>query len=108
MADWCIMLKKIMEQYFSMPFDVSLSVVDGEKQYTCSPSNNEDIFFTVKAYIHDQIRLVVEIAPQKNAGAILNDISKSDASQRKIFFQYIDVLNSEKIGESEDKFYSKQ
>ena len=79
-----------------MPFEVSLSVVDGEEQYTCYPTNSEDIFFAVKAYIHDQIRLVVEIAPQKNAGAILNDMAHADNSRRKIFFQYIDVLNSEK------------
>lgn len=96
MDDWCIKLKNRMEKVFSMPFDVSLSVVDGEEQYTCYPTNREEIFFTVKAYIHDQIRLVVEIAPQKNAGAILNDMAHADNSQRKIFFQYIDVLNSEK------------
>lgn len=96
MTDWCIKLKNKLEKTFSMPFEVSLSVVDGEEQYTCYPSNSEEIFFAVKAYIHDQIRLVVEIAPQKNAGAILNDMAHADNSQRKIFFQYIDVLNSEK------------
>lgn len=96
MTDWCIKLKNRLEKTFSMPFEVSLSVVDGEEQYTCCPSNSEEVFFAVKAYIHDQIRLVVEIAPQKNAGAILNDMAHADNSQRKIFFQYIDVLNSEK------------
>ena len=96
MTDWCIKLKNQLEKSFSMPFEVSLSVVDGEEQYTCYPTNSEDIFFAVKAYIHDQIRLVVEIAPQKNAGAILNDMAHADNSRRKIFFQYIDVLNSEK------------
>lgn len=96
MADLCIKLKNRLEETFSMPFDVSLSVVDGEEQYTSYPSNNEKLFFTVKAYIHDQIRLIVEIEPQKNAGAILNDIARADNSQRKIFFQYIDILNTEK------------
>ena len=96
MTDWCVTLKNILEQSFSMSFDVSLSLKDGEEQYTCFPANKDDEFFTVKACIHDQIRLVVEIAPQKNAGAILNDISMSDTSQRKIFFQYIEILNAEK------------
>jgi len=92
MDDWCIKLKNRMEKVFSMPFDVSLSVVDGEEQYTCYPTNREEIFFTVKAYIHDQIRLVVEIAPQKNAGGILNDMACASESKKKIFFQYLDVL----------------
>lgn len=96
MTDWCIKLKNKLEGAFSMPFEVSMSVVDGEEQYTCYPTNSEEIYFTVKAYIHDQIRLVVEIAPQNNAGAILNDMANADNSQRKIFFQYIDLLNSEK------------
>lgn len=85
MADWCIKLKNKLERTFSMPFEVSLSVVDGEEQYTCYPTNSEEIFFTVKAYIHDQIRLVVEIAPQNNAEAILNDMACASES-KKVFF----------------------
>lgn len=96
MTDWCIKLKNKLEETFSMPFEVSLSVVDGEEQYTCYPTNSEEMFFTVKAFIHNQIRLVVEIAPQKFAGAILTDMAYANHSQRKIFFQYIDLLNSEK------------
>lgn len=96
MTDWCLKLKNKLEETFSMPFEVSLSVVDGEEQYTCYPTNSEEMFFTVKAFIHNQIRLVVEIAPQKFAGAILNDMAQANRSQRKIFFQYIDLLNSEK------------
>lgn len=92
MTDWCIKLKNRIEKAFSMPFDVSLSVVDGEEHYICYPINSEEVFFTVKAYIHDQIRLVVEIAPQKNAGAILNDMACASESKKKIFFQYLDIL----------------
>jgi 5-methylcytosine-specific restriction protein A len=95
MADWCIKLKNKLERTFSMPFEVSLSVVDGEEQYTCYPTNSEEIFFTVKAYIHDQIRLVVEIAPQHNAEAILNDMACASESKKSIFFQYLDVLCKE-------------
>lgn len=96
MADLCIKLKNRLEATFSMPFDVSLSVIDGEEQYISFPSNSDEVFFSVKAYVHNQIRLVVEIAPQNNAGATLNDMAHADNSKRKIFFQYIDVLNSEK------------
>lgn len=96
MSDWCIKLKTQLEQTFSMPFELSSYIVDGEGQYICFPSNSEQLLFTVKAYIHNQIRLIVEITPQKNAGAILNDMAHADNSQKEIFFQYIDVLSNEK------------
>lgn len=94
MNDYCFEIKKRLEQVFSMPFEVESSIFDGEIQYSCYPSNNENEFFTVKSYIHDQIRLVVEIDPQNNAWGVLNDMSYADSSKQKIFYQYIDVLSS--------------
>lgn len=79
-----------------MPFDVSMSKVDGEEQYVCSPYSTEELFFEVKAYIHDQIRLVVEVNPQKNAGSMLFTMANTDDYKKKIFFQYIEVLSHEK------------
>ena len=96
MTDWCIKLKSKLEKSFSMPFDVSMSVVDGEEQYACCPLNEEEQYFVVKAYIHDQIRLVVEANPQKNAGSLLFTIANTDEYKKKIFFQYVEVLSNEK------------
>lgn len=96
MTDWCIKLKSKLEKTFSMPYDVSMSVVDGEEQYVCCPHNAEEQYFVVKAYIHDQIRLVVEANPQKNAGSLLYTMANTDEYKKKIFFQYIEVLSNEK------------
>lgn len=79
-----------------MPFDMSMSVVDGEEQYACCPLNAEEQYFVVKAYIHDQIRLVVEANPQKNAGSLLYTMANTDEYKKKIFFQYVEVLSNEK------------
>ena len=62
----CIKLKSVLERHFSMPFEVSSSLVDGEEHYTCSPSNEGAMFFDVRVYIHNHIRLVIEIYPQKH------------------------------------------
>lgn len=95
MTDCCIWLKNRLEKAFSMPFEVSLSVIDGEEQYTCCPHSAEEQYFVVKAYIHDQIRLVVEVNPQKNAGSMLYTMANTDDYKKKIFFQYVDVLSHE-------------
>jgi len=96
MNELCVKLKTQLELAYSMPFDVSMSMVDGEEQYVCCPHNEGEIFFTVTVYVHNQIRLVVDIIPQRNASGILNEISLADESKQKVFFQYIDLLKKEK------------
>ena len=96
MSDYSTELKKRLEREFSMPFNVSLMLTDGEEQYVCYPSNSEEAFFYVKAYIHDQIRLVVEVTPQNNAWGILNDMAQADKAKQQIFFQYLSVLREKK------------
>lgn len=78
MGDLCYKLKSILEHCFSMPFDVSSSLVDGEWQYVCSPSNDGAMLFDIKAYIHNRIRLVIEMYPQKHGGYILDEMSSAD------------------------------
>lgn len=85
MNDLCIKLKSDLEYYFSMPFDVSSSLVDGEEHYTCSPSNDGAMFFDVNVYIHNHIRLIIEIYPQKHGGYILNEMASAEEDKRKLF-----------------------
>jgi 5-methylcytosine-specific restriction protein A len=92
MNDWCNRLKEKLEKAFSMPFDVSKTTLDGEDVYLCNPANEDNLFFVIKAYVHNQIRLVVEIYPQNNASAILTEMSAANKNKQEVFFQYIDVL----------------
>ncbi|MFR4079595.1 MAG: HNH endonuclease [Prevotella sp.] len=88
----CIKLKSVLERHFSMPFEVSSSLVDGEEHYTCSPSNEGAMFFDVRVYIHNHIRLVIEIYPQKHGGYILKDMASTEVSKRKRFEIYKEML----------------
>ena len=71
MEDLCNKLKSDLEHYFSMPFEVSSSLIDGEEHYTCSPTNEGAMLFDVNVYIHNHIRLIIEMYPQKHGGYIL-------------------------------------
>lgn len=92
MEESCYKLKNILEHCFSMPFDVSSIVVDGEIQYICSPSNEGARFFEIKAYIHNHIRLVIEMYPQKHGGYILNEMSSADEEKVKRFLLFKEML----------------
>lgn len=85
MSELCIKLKSDLEHYFSMPFDVSSSLVDGEERYTCSPSNEGAMLFNVNAYIHNHIRLIIEMYPQKHGGYILDEMASAEEDKRKRF-----------------------
>ena len=92
MNDWCNKLKETLENTFSMPFDVSLSLVDGEEHFICIPKNEGDLFFSVLVYIHNQIRLIVKIEPQKYGRNILNEMALADENKRKNFYEYLSLL----------------
>lgn len=92
MSDECIKLKCQLEGYFSMPFDVRTSYVDGENRYVCSPSNEEQMYFDITAYVHNKIRLIIEVTPQRHGGYILNEMEHSGAEKQKRFFDYIHML----------------
>lgn len=85
MADLCNKLKYDLEHYFSMPFNVSSSVKDGEEHYVCSPTNEGSMFFDVDVYIHNHIRLVIEMYPQKHGGYILNEMANAEEEKQKRF-----------------------
>jgi len=94
MLDLCIRLKAYLERTFSMPFEVYPSKEDGEIIYRCNPSNDGDLYFNVIAYIHNHIRLIVNITPQKHGGYILNDMALANTEKRATFLQYIEMLKS--------------
>ncbi len=85
-------LKNLLEDYFSMPFDIESKVIDGETRYICSPSNEGEQFFNVSIYIHNHIRLIVNITPQTHGGYILNEMSLANEEKKKRFFQYKELI----------------
>jgi 5-methylcytosine-specific restriction protein A len=87
-----LIIKERLEMSFSMPFDVTSSIVDGETHYTCVPSNENESYFSIAVYIHNQIRLVLEIAPEKHGGYILDDMAIASSEKKMLFFQYKQML----------------
>ena len=92
MNDWCDKLKTALEKTFSMPFDISQSIVDGEEHFMCIPKNESNSFFSVQVYIHNQIRLLVHVEPQKYGRDMLNEMELADESKKACFFDYIAML----------------
>lgn len=85
MNDYSTKLKNELEMFFSMPFSVSSSQQDGEIHYICHPSNEGEMYFEIEVYVHNHIRLVIEMYPQKHGGYILNEMSNADKAKQTKF-----------------------
>ena len=90
----CNSLKEYIETTFSMPFVVKQAMKDGESRYTCHPDNEGEIFFDSTVYIHNNVRVVVEIIPQRHGGELLYEISKATLDQKERFFDYLRILEN--------------
>jgi len=88
----CIKLRDYLEDVFSMPFNVQSALVAGETHYICNPVNEGDIFFSSTVYVHNNVRVIVEIEPQRHGGDMLYEMSKASPSQQKRFNDYINIL----------------
>ena len=75
-----------------MPFDVSSSVKDGEIHYICCPSNEGSMYFAIEVFVHNHIRLVIEMYPQKHGGYILDEMAQADSAKRSKFRMFASML----------------
>lgn len=87
MDEHCTKLKASLEEAFCMPFTVDTSVVDGERHYVCAPSNEGETLFCVEIYVHNNIRLIADIRPQKHGGYLLQAMAGADEAKRTLFAQ---------------------
>ena len=96
MSNLCDKLKSYVEEVFSMPFEINTFLEAGENFYICYPQNEDQSFFEVKIYIHNRIRIISEVSPQKHAKPLLETFAKASPEQRALFFSYLHML--EKLG----------
>lgn len=77
-----------------MPFDVIEKSIDSEPHYICSPSNDDASLFEVDIYIHNSVRIIADIMPQKHAGGLLYEMQQATTEQINMFFEYWDALKN--------------
>lgn len=90
-------LQKYLQEYFSLPFDIRKGVCEGNECYFSVPSNEGNELFEVKAFIQNEIRIVLEIRPQTHARAMLESISRADEEKKINFINYLDSLRSKRV-----------
>lgn len=90
-------LQKYLQECFSLPFDVRKELHNGNECYFSSPSNEGGMLFEVKAYIQNEIRIVLEVKPQIHARAMLESISSADDEKKTKFINFLNSLRSKRV-----------
>ncbi len=93
----CKDLQEYLEDVFSMPFCVSVETQDGDDVYLSYPKNEDQAFFEVRTRIKNNIRVIVEIEPQKYAAQLLREMSYAPNDKKKLFFVYYEALRCKQV-----------
>ena len=92
-----VKLQEYLQEYFSLPFVVKRQLLGGNECFFISPSNEGESLFEVKTFIQNEIRIVLEIRPQKHAKAMLESISKANDEKKDDFVRYLNSLKSKRV-----------
>lgn len=92
MPSICEKIQRYLEDVFSMPFNVSLSILGGEAFYSCFPENDMQEYFTVTAHIKNSIRIVVDITPQIHSAALLHEFGNAAPEKKEAFITFVKAL----------------
>ncbi len=85
----CLAIKRDLEAFFDVPFDVSFKPLYQDQTYIISPHNDFEELFTVKVLFRQKIRMIVEIEPQKYAASMVEAINHADDRKRSVFEIYV-------------------
>lgn len=97
MANSIEILKDSLQKEFSMPFVVHSENHSGENHFVFFPQNDLKELFEVSVYIHNRVRIVVEIKPQLHAAAMLEDLSRASEDKKALFYSYSSTLKQKGV-----------
>ena len=78
-------IKHYLERAYDIPFDVTDSKYYLDQCYTIKPHNEDKELFEIKAKFKNQLRLIIEVTPEKYAAFSITDMASSPIEKKKVF-----------------------
>jgi 5-methylcytosine-specific restriction enzyme A len=85
-------IKKHLESIYDIPFVVQVLREYNDLLYKISPENDMNELFDVSILFRQNIRLIIEIQPQKYAAGLLEEMQNADKHKRSLFLQYLNIF----------------
>ena len=81
-------IKAYLERMYDIPFDVNASTHFQDSHFEIRPHNDEKELFIVEAKFKNQLRLTIEVTPEKYAAFSIKDMETSPLEKKKMFSEY--------------------
>lgn len=94
MDNTCLLIKKHIEEVFDIPFVVKAGKEYNDPYYIVFPENELEELFSVKILFRQNIRMIIEIHPQKYAAEMIKDMQNADQQKRNLFCKYIQLFKN--------------
>lgn len=92
MSNTCKNIKNSLQDLYDIPFKVLCRNNYKDPAYSIIPENDLEELFEVIITIKQDIRVIVEIAPQRYAARMLKEMQNADESQKHVFLNYIELF----------------
>ena len=83
-----------LEDLYDIPFDVDGGYIYKDPWFHIKPHNNEESLFNIDMKFKNQLRLIIEITPEKYAAFSINDMASSTQMQKNRFAEYAKRLGA--------------
>lgn len=90
----CIDIKKNLESKYDIPFLVNYKMEYHDFIYIIVPKNELEELFEIKITVRQNIRLIIEVEPQKYAADMLKDLQCVKNEKKAIFLNYIELCKN--------------
>ncbi len=81
-------IRRNLEELYDLPFDVESSQRYGDAWFKIKPENSARELFDIEVKLKNQLRLIIEVIPEKYAAASIQDMSSASYESRLVFSEY--------------------
>lgn len=81
-------IKRQLEDLYDIPFDVDGGYHYKDPWFHVRPHNSEDSLFDIDIKFKNQLRLVIEVTPEKYAAFSIDDMASAAQAQKNRFVEY--------------------
>ncbi len=86
-------VKKHLEDAYDIPFEVNGGMHYDDAWYRIKPSGHEEELFDIEVRFKNQLRLIIEVKPEKYAAFSIKDMSTASEEKKELFAEYARQLS---------------
>lgn len=85
-------IKNYLEDFYDIPFDVAQSMHYRDTWFDIKPHNSARELFDIEVKFKDNIRIIIEVKPEKFAAFSIKDMGAASENKKRMFAEYAGQL----------------